>query len=51
MDMSLKDFLMGQPGSQMDETHVEFLLAEVWKSLRGSREGGMQALMRPGGTS
>jgi hypothetical protein len=43
MDTSLKDFLMGQaPGSQLDEAQIEFLLAQVWPSLRGSSAGGMQ---------
>ncbi|WP_395745665.1 hypothetical protein [Prosthecobacter sp.] len=44
MDTSLKDFLMGlAPGAQLDVAEVEFLLAEAWRSLRGSRGGGMQA--------
>lgn len=43
MDTSLKDFLMNQsPGSDLDREQVEFLLAEAWPSLRGSRTGGMQ---------
>lgn len=44
MDTSLKDYLMGlAPGAALDVEQVEFLLAEAWRSLRGSRTGGMQA--------
>lgn len=43
MDASLKDFLMSQPpGSDLDREQIEFLLAQTWPSLRGSRAGGMQ---------
>jgi hypothetical protein len=43
MDTSLKDYLMSLPaGSPLDQDQVEFLLAEAWPSLRGSRAGGMQ---------
>lgn len=44
MDTSLKAFLMSQPpGSELDREQIEFLLAETWPSLLGSRNGGMQA--------
>jgi len=44
METSLKAFLMSlPPGSDLDREQVEFLLAETWPSLRGSRAGGMQA--------
>lgn len=44
MDASLKDFLMNAqaPGSDLDREQIEFLLAQAWPSLRGSRAGGMQ---------
>lgn len=44
MDTSLKDYLMGlAPGAPLEVGEIEFLLAEAWRSLRGSRAGGMQA--------
>lgn len=30
------------PGSDLDREQIEFLLADAWPSLRGSRAGGMQ---------
>lgn len=51
MDTSLKDFLMSQsPGSDLDREQIEFLLAQAWPSLRGSRAGGMQAYKLRGRT-
>lgn len=42
--MTLKDYLMGlAPGAALEVGEVEFFLAEAWRSLRGAREGGMQA--------
>ncbi len=44
MNTSLKDYLMAQPaGADLDLGEVEFLLAEVWRSLRGSHVEGMRA--------
>lgn len=37
-------------GVPLDVAQVEFLLAEAWASLRGSREGGMQAYKLRGRT-
>lgn len=49
MDTSLKEFLMDQsPGSDLDREQVEFLLAEAWSSLRGSRTGGHAGAQDPG---
>lgn len=44
MSTSLKDYLLEQPaGADLDLREVEFLLEDVWRSLSGSRDGGMRA--------